>query len=346
MFRSSLVAGAALGLLLAAGSADAQGRVYSSETTAAGGAPHSTMAGVALAIRRGGLGEVQIQDGQTATVSLLNVARKVTDIATVPTAGHALLMNGAGPYQQIGAETGAQLAATVQALFGIQAGYFIPMAFVDSGIASWEDFKGKRIFVGPPSGAAAVNQMAIIRGVTGFEPGRDYEEIRMDWATAHQAFIDRRFDVFMNPVTAPSPLLQRIVATGPVRIFGVPADVNASPEWQDMANSAGTVPAYHPTDAYEAGVTYENVEEGKGVPMLGYTFYMAVHADMPEEEAYKIVSSLIANLDEINASAAFMPSLRIAEATVGLEATPGLKMHPGAVRAWEEAGITIPDALK
>ncbi|MCC6006571.1 MAG: TAXI family TRAP transporter solute-binding subunit [Rhodobacteraceae bacterium] len=333
-------------LMMAPMGAEAQGRVLTGETTAVGGAPHATLSGVALAVRRAGLGDIQIQSGQTATVSLLNVARGVTDIATIPTAGHALLQNGRGPYQQVGAEAGAQLAARVQALFGMQTGYFQPTVYADSGIESWEDFRGKRIFVGPPSGAAAVNQMALIEGVTGFVAGTDYEEIRMDWGAAHQAFIDGRFDVMMNAVIAPSPLVQQIAASREIRIFGIPEEIYATAEWQELVNSVGTTQAYHPMGLYERGVQFEHVIEGKGAPMMGYTFYMGVSADLPEEEAYRIVSSLIANLGEIEASAAFMPTVRIGEATVGLVSTPGLKMHPGAIRAWEEAGVTIPDSLK
>lgn len=342
---SRLLLAAAAALTIAPFAAEAQ-RVYSSETTAAGGAPHATVSGVALAIRRAGLGEVQIQDGQTATASLLNVARGVTDIATIPTAGHALLVNGRGPFQQIGAEAGAQLASQVQALFGMQAGFFQPTVYADSGIQDWEDFRGKRIFVGPPAGAAAVNQMALIEGVTGFVAGRDYEEIRMDWGAAHQAFIDGRFDVMMNAVIAPSPLVQQIAASRDVLIFGIPEDVYRTEEWQELTNDVGTVQGYHPLGLYERGVSFRHTLEGQGVPMMAYTFYMGVNASMPEDEAYRIVKSLIENLAEIEASAAFMPSIRIGEAIIGLETTPGLKMHPGAVRAWEEAGVTIPDRLK
>lgn len=341
----TIFAAIATSAILATG-AQAQQKVYTSETAVPGGSSHSVMAGVGLAVRRAELGEMQIQDGQTLTTSLLNIALGKTDMATVPTAAHALLTEGKGPYQKVGAEKGVQLANSVQAIFGFQAGYYMPIAFDDIGVSSFDDFAGKRIFVGPPSGAAAVNQMSLIEGVTGMKANEGYEAVRMDWASANQAAYDRRFDVFMFPDTIPSAKVEQLASAGNITIFGIPAATLESPEWQALVSQSGTAQSYIPAGTEVPGVTFANKMADGRVPMMGYTFYVGINAATPEDEVYALTKSVIDNLAEINASATFMKGLRLDEAIVGLESTPGLKMHPGAVKAWEESGLAIPDALK
>ena len=56
------------------------------------------------------------------------------------------------------------------------------------------------------------------------------------------------------------------------------------------------------------------------------------------------------NLDAIKAKTPFLPQVSLGEvadtATTGMCGAMPLKYHPGAVRAWEEAGYTVPDCAK
>lgn len=344
--KATITAGlVTLGLMLAPVAASAQGKVLTGETTKPGGAVHALLTSTGMAVQRSGVGSLQVQAGQAATASVLNLAMAKSDIVTVPGIVHALLSAGKGPYAKLGAEQGEALAGNLRAIFGAQSGFYLPIVFSDSGITSWEQIKGRRVYVGPPSGAAAVAQMAMIEAVTGFTSGTDYTEVRMDWASAPQGFLDGRFDVLMIPLSAPSPILDRISASADVTILGVPEDIRESAAWKAVANASGAAEGFHPLDAYEGRVAHVNAAED-GIPVLAYTHYVGVHRDMDEEEVFAITRTIIDNLDEINASAAFMPAMRISEAVTGLEQMPGLKMHPGAVRAWEAAGVVIPGSLK
>lgn len=339
-------ASAALALLATTGIALAQGSVFSGETSTPGNSTHGALVAMGTAVDRAGLGSIQIQDGQTLTKSMLNVATGKTDIATLPNAAYHLLRIGKGPYEKLGAEQGSALADRIVALVGFQPGLFLPIVFDDSGITSFEDMRGKRIFVGPPSGVAAVNSMDILEAVAGLKAGEDYEEIRLDWAAAVDGMLDRKFDVMMFPTSDPSPAVQQFASSGNITIFGVPKEVQESEAWQSVVADVGSTAGTHRTTSYDSGVSYANTNENGEIDVLANTFFIGVSRDMDEEVAYRIVKSMFENMEAIEGTAAFMPALRMREGVVGLASTRGLKLHPGALRAMEEQGIDLPDALK
>jgi TRAP-type uncharacterized transport system substrate-binding protein len=66
---------------------------------------------------------------------------------------------------------------------------------------------------------------------------------------------------------------------------------------------------------------------------------------MDEELAYQLTKSHIENLDKIKAMAPFMATLNfgdVSEKANGLCGANIVKFHPGAVRAWTEAGYELP----
>lgn len=334
----------AVGLAVTGTAALAQG-VINGETLNEGSSSHATISAISAAMEQSGQGVIQIQSGQTLTKSLLNVSLGRTAIGTIPTAAYMLLGRGAGPYKDLG-EQGASMAANVQALIGFQPGLFVPIVFEDNEVQTWEDMKGKKIFTGPPSGSAAVNTRTMIEAVTGFKAGEDYEEVLLDWAAAQQAMLDRKFDVFMIPAAEPDALVQQLASAGGIRILGVPEAVYTSEGWKGKVEKTGTTEGLHGTDAYDNGVTYTNVDAEGNVRLMAFTFGIMVNAAMPEEQAYGITKAVLENMDRIEATAAFMPNLRLREYFVGLAETPGLKLHPGAIRAYDEAGIQVPDPLR
>lgn len=338
---ASLALAAGLALTGSAGMA----QVINGETLNEGSSAQATLSAVSAAMEQSGQGVIQIQSGQTLTKSLLNVALGRTQIATIPTAAHMVLGLGVGPYKDLG-DKGKEMAAKVQALIGFQPGLFLPIVFEDSGISNWEDLKGKRIFTGPPSGTAAVNTRTMLEAATGFKAGEDYEEVILDWAAAQQAMLDRKFDVFMLPAAEPDALVQQLASAGGIRILGVPESAYSSAEWQEKVKKTGTTEGLHGTDSYESGVSYVNADADGNLHLMAFTFGIMVNEAMPEEQAYGITKAILDNMDRIETTAAFMSNLRLREYFVGLAETPDLKLHPGAIRAYDEAGIEVPEALR
>ena len=52
------------------------------------------------------------------------------------------------------------------------------------------------------------------------------------------------------------------------------------------------------------------------------------------------------NMDTFYGSAASAKNMRVEEVMFGMSGTPGLKLHPGAIRAHEERGVSIPAKYK
>ena len=75
-----------------------------------------------------------------------------------------------------------------------------------------------------------------------------------------------------------------------------------------------------------------------------------VRKEMDEELAYQLTKAVLDNLDAIKAKTPFLPAVGLGvvedTATTGMCGPMPLKYHPGAVRAWEEAGFTVPDCAK
>mgnify|MGYP001343852237 CR=1 FL=1 len=342
-FLKSLIY-ALLGVLLIFGSA-VNAKVYQVETSTVGGAGHTIAVAMSMITKQNNIAEMQIQGGQTLTKSGINLAQGKTDIVPLPNAVYNLMTRGVGPYKTMGKEKSSKMAGDIQALFGFVGAIFLPMSFQDSGIETWDDFKGKKIFVGPPKGAAAVNAINLIKTVTGFEPGEDYEELRMGWGAAQQAMLDRKIDVMIRTATEPSPLVQQIISASPIRMFGAPKEIVDGPKWSAFTTKFGGQGGTASTKTYPKGVKYV-AADGDKIHVFVATFFMGVHKDMSEEEAYQLTNSFYNNMDTFYGSAASAKNMRVEEVMFGMSGTPGLKLHPGAIRAHQERGVSIPDQYK
>ena len=342
LLRSLLYTILSVTLLL---SSVANAKVYSVETSAVGGAGHTVSIALSLIAKQNGFAELTVQDGQTLTKSGINLAQGKTDIVPLPNAVYNLMTRGVGPYKKMGKEKSSKLAGDIQALFGFVGAVFLPITFQDSGIEKWEDIKGKRVFVGPPKGAAAVNAINLIKTVTGFEPGKDYEELRFEWSAAGQNFLDRKIDFMIRTATEPSPLIQQYISAAPIRMFGAPKEIVDGPKWSEFTSKFGGQGGTASTDTYDTGVEYVNEVDGK-INVFLATFFLGVHKDMSEEEAYNLTKLIYDNMDTFYSTSASAKNYRVEEAVFGMSGTPGLKLHPGAIRAHEERGINIPDQYK
>jgi len=74
-----------------------------------------------------------------------------------------------------------------------------------------------------------------------------------------------------------------------------------------------------------------------------------VNVAMDEALAYELTKAFISNLDTYKGKTPFMPTVWLGETETDITGMCGpipAKYHPGAVRAWEEAGYTLPDCTK
>jgi TRAP-type uncharacterized transport system substrate-binding protein len=336
-------------IALGSGSAFAQANL-TAETSSPGNSPHLSVLHLADILGRDGIASLQVQEGQTLTNSVQNVAEGKTDISAMPIVLHFLLEKGRGPYSKQG-ENGAKLAANLRALYPYNAGAYGLFAHTSSNIDEWSDLKNKTVFNGPPRGAALVNARQAIQMAAGYKDGEDYKGMQANWGQLANILVDGSADAFVVPLTFPSERVTVALSAGNLNIVSTPKEIFEGEAFQRLLKAPGNVPIV---------VKWEDMGYGddQGVSLIsedgtfrgmGTAFADIVNKDMSNEMAKSITASYIKSMEELKAKAPYARNINVGvleERDSGFCGALSLKYHPGAVEAWEEAGYTVPDCAK
>lgn len=183
-----------------------------------------------------------MQEGQTLTNSIANVAEGRTDITAVPIILPFLLNLGSGPFSKQG-ENGKALASNLRAIYPYNAGAFGLLASDSKNITKWPDLKGKTVFNGPPRGAALVNARQAIQLASGLVDGKGYQPY---WGQLATILVDGSADAFVIPLTFPSSRVTIALSGGAVSIISTPKDVFESEAYQKVFNAPENIPIIMP----------------------------------------------------------------------------------------------------
>lgn len=334
---------------LAASAAMAQSNL-TAETSSAGNSPHVSVLFLAEVASEEGVANLQVQEGQTLTNSVLNVAEGRTDIAAMPLILGFLLDKGRGPFSKQG-ENGQALAANLRALYPYNAGAYGLIALESEGITSWADLKGKNVWNGPPRGAALVNARQAIQMAAGLKDGEDYTGHQANWGQLATQLVDGSMDAFVLPLTFPSARATTMQAAGNVVIVSTPKDIFESDAYQKLFNAPGNIPIVVKWEdmGYQDGKGIRLISEDATYRGLGTAFADVVHKDMPFETAKGLVAAYIKHLELLRTKTNYMKNVGLADLDPkgsGFCGINPLKYHPGAIAAWEEAGVAVPDCAK
>ncbi|MEM8802906.1 MAG: TAXI family TRAP transporter solute-binding subunit [Pseudomonadota bacterium] len=279
---------------------------------------------------------LQVVLGQTLSRSALKLAAGRIDMAVVPPGAYRAMSNGVGPYAQQ-ADQAKQLAPNIRALFAFPAGTFHPVVWADGGIEDWADLAGKRVYIGPPAGTASSQIQSLIElGSGGLKAGDDYEGVRAPWGAAQQSFQDGQFDAYFGSIAVGSQALNELSLQREIRVLGVSDDVRASDAWQEFLVNAAQFESVIAAGSYSGQVNGDADQVSTASAMM-----MSVHADMSDDTAYALTKAYWENLGAMMNANALMRSIDADKPFAGTNA----KLHPGAVRYYEETGIEIPEAL-
>lgn len=162
---------------------------------------------------------IQVNDSQTLTRSALKLGNGKLEVMPLPTLVAEFLQTGSKMYEKKFKKEAIQASKNVRSILGWMAVYIHAVVWEHSGIKSWPDIKGKRIYLGPASGGAAVNAASLIRALTGYEPETDYEAIKMPWGAGMQAMLDGKIDVFFSPTGLGSASIEQLGLKSKFRIL-------------------------------------------------------------------------------------------------------------------------------
>ncbi|WP_324769814.1 TAXI family TRAP transporter solute-binding subunit [Pokkaliibacter plantistimulans] len=270
--------------------------------------------------------DVQLAMDQTLTKSLLKVSRGSLDSAVSPTLAYEQLKEAKGPYASMGEKAKAS-AATVRALFGMPGSVYHPMVWTDSGITSWQDAKGKRIFIGPPAGSANAQITALLQAA-GLKEG-DYEAIKAPWGAASQSFQDGQSDVYVAALPLGSQTLSELSLSRKVHFLSLDDAQAYVPAGLGMTRAVIPAHTYPGQDNDQSAITWQT------------QMMLVVRKDLSDEVAYQLTKGYFEHRQDLASTNALLGQLADMPPLDGVSAP----LHPGAVRYYREAGISIPAEL-
>lgn len=298
-----------------------------------------------------GIANIQLKDGQVGTKYTMALAEGKIDIATAPFILPFVLSKAAGPYSNLDKAKGAELASNIRLLYPYTLSIFTLYAYDAKGVKGWSDLKGRKVLNGPPRGTMTINSRGLIQVFAGLEAGKDYESVTIDFNQMPAAMIEGSVDAAVLGTNFPGPRVTQAGAAGAMTLYSMPKDIFESEAAQRFMNKPGSVPYAVPAAQIRAAmgdgwtvISEDDTFRGKAIPGGDM-----VHKDMDEELAYQLTKAHIENLESHKKIAPFMSTLNfgvIDLAVTGLCGPNPITFHPGAVRAWEEAGQKVPDCAK
>lgn len=350
MIRKTLLA-TAVALIPAAAAAQATLTV---ETTTPGSTPHYIDTTLAAVLDGAGVATLQITEGATLTNSVQAVAEGRLDMAPAPLILPFLLSKGIGPYSGVGPESGAELASNIRALF-FNAGSAQVFGYYNSNpVEDIRDLEGLRIWNGPPRGAALTSGRAMIQLLSGLKDGEGYEGVQTEWPDTVSTITGGGADAWTIPEGLPSGRQITIAAAGGSTLHDIPSDLLASELGQQILAAPGHAPYSIPVEEYRKA--YEGnditiVTDDDTFDSFATAFAQIVPATMDEELAYSITKAYLEGEERFLTSSPRGPYTLLSFGDIdgksqGACGAVQIKMHPGAIRAFEEAGHTVADCVK
>lgn len=279
----------------------------------------------------GGLAEIinTHVDGYSATAEVTGASVENMGLIATGDADVAIALADtvAQAYSGTGRFEGQQLPM-IRGLASLYANMVHIVALKDSGIASLDDLRGKRVSIGAPGSGTEVNTAAILEanGIT----YDDIDEQRLNFNETADALANGDIDAGFWSVGAPTSSILNLATTQEIVILALSDE--------QLTAAMGAHATFAKTSL--AGGTYPGVDAD--TPVLGIPNVLTVSSEMSDDLAYAITSAMFENIAELRA---VHPAANQTTVEFTLAATP-VPLHPGAIRYFEEIGAEIPDRLR
>ncbi|MBN8294376.1 C4-dicarboxylate ABC transporter substrate-binding protein [Rhodobacter sp. NTK016B] len=319
-------------------------------TSTPGVAVHLTIAHLAEIAAERGIANIQITLGQTGVNATLAVAEGRTDIGICPFILPFLMSRGVGPFADMGAEQGAELAANLRVLYPYSFGAYTLYGYETAGVRGWGDLEGRRVLDGPPRGAATNEARSLIQVMTGLEADAGFTAVESDWSQMATTITEGSVDVALLPEFIPSDRPLQALSAGRMNFYSIPIEQFESEAVQRVLTAPGSAPFMLSAEQMAAlGENAHVVSEDGVFRTRGSVGGNCVNASMTEEMAYQLTRAHIETLDEIYEKALYARNVgfeNLDPVASGMCGLNPVRYHPGAVRAWEEAGYDVPDCAQ
>lgn len=192
----------------------------------------------------------------------------------------------------------------------------------DAGVNRFRDIEGKRINIGNPGSGQlnTVRQMLTAYGMS----ENDFKPEFLKAAEAPDFLRDGRIDCFFYVVGIGAAAIRDVAATANVKLVPL-----GDPELDRLIDRF----PYYAYATVPAG-TYEG--QNSELTLFGVKALFVTSTDLTDEEVYKIVKAVLDNLDSFQSTHPALANLTAQNFLQGL----GAPLHPGAERAYQEAGLS------
>jgi len=204
---------------------------------------------------------------------------------------------------------------------------FAPTGYIDD----LAGMGGEMISLGPRSSGTEVSARAILTTL-GFEPGRDFKVANLEYGASADALQDRRIGGAFLPGGIPTGAIAQTYASlgaSAVTLFEFSDEHLARlraryPVWNRFVIPANTYPG-----------------QTQPVRTLAQPNVLATTSDVNAEVVYLVTRTLWTKIDFLHRQHAATRSMTLARAIPDMP----LFLHPGAIRFYREAGVTVPPEL-
>lgn len=201
----------------------------------------------------------------------------------------------------------------------------------ESGIKTIEDFKGKKIAVGPATGGG-VFYLPIIFGAINGMTFEDFKPQYLGYSDSVQAIQNRLIDACYLAAGIPTSAVSQIYA-GQVKVGMV--------EFTDEEVARVSEQAPYVTGVVIPAGTYPKQE--KELHTIGFKSSLVAEMGADPDMVYGMLEGLyIKQLEDVRKQHGALKSLSLEGAVQGLSGAP---LHAGAVKFYREHGVDVPDNL-
>ncbi len=216
----------------------------------------------------------------------------------------------------------AGFKAPLDKLRGMAAVYpnFIQIvASKDSGIASLDDLKGKRVSVGAAKSGTELNARAILGAA-----GMSYDDLGkveyLPFAESVELMKNRQLDATLQSAGLGVASLKDLATSLPITVVAVPQDV------------AATLGAPYIAHEIPAG-TYQG--QDAAVPTVAVINFLITHEGVAEDVVYQMTKLIFEHKADLVAAHHAAEGIDLNTAAEGMT----VPLHPGAERFYREAGV-------
>ncbi|WP_299472324.1 TAXI family TRAP transporter solute-binding subunit [uncultured Roseibium sp.] len=210
----------------------------------------------------------------------------------------------------------------LRAVFSVHPEPFTVVARADSGIANFEDLKGKRVNIGNP-GSGQRGTMEVLMDAMGWTTGDFAQATELKAAEQSAALCDNQIDAMVYTVGHPSGSIQEATTACDSVLVNVGGDAVSKLVGDNSYYRTATIP----------GGMYRGNDGDTNTFGVGATFITS--ADVADDTVYTLVKSVFENFDAFKklhpAFANLKPEEMVAD---GLSAP----LHPGAAKYYKEQG--------